>query len=56
MAARFSVTDQSLSLDELSARVKAAHDGPIGAVASFLGVVRAENLGRTVTFLDYEAY
>ncbi len=56
MAARFSVTDQALSLDGLSDRVKAVHDGPIGAVASFLGVVRAENLGRSVTFLDYEAY
>ena len=55
-AARFSVTEQALSLDALSDRVKAAHDGPLGAVASFLGIVRAENLGRTVTFLDYEAY
>jgi molybdopterin synthase catalytic subunit len=55
-AARFSVTEQALSLDALSDRVKAAHDGPIGAVASFLGIVRAENLGRVVTFLDYEAY
>jgi molybdopterin synthase catalytic subunit len=56
MSARFSVTEAPLSLDTLSERVKAVHAGPVGAVASFLGLVRAENLGRVVTFLDYEAY
>jgi molybdopterin synthase catalytic subunit len=56
MSARFSVTEQTLSLDALMKAVKAVHAGPIGAVASFLGLVRAENLGRAVTFLDYEAY
>ena len=30
--------------------------GPIGAVSSFLGLVRGENLGRRVRFLEYEAY
>ena len=50
------MTGQELSLDALSDCVVAAHSGPVGAVASFLGLVRAENLGRVVTFLDYEAY
>ena len=44
-AARFVVTERPLSLDGLTADVRASHDGPIGAVASFLGLVRAENLG-----------
>ena len=34
----------------------AHHAGPVGAVTSFLGLVRAENVGRVVTYLDYEAY
>jgi molybdopterin synthase catalytic subunit len=45
-----------LSLEALAAIVEAAHAGPIGAVTSFLGLVRAENLGRVVTYLEYEAY
>jgi molybdopterin synthase catalytic subunit len=55
-AARFVVTERPLSLDGLTAAVRASHEGPVGAVASFLGLVRAENLGRAVTYLDYEAY
>ena len=55
-AARFVVTERPLSLDGLMAEVRAGHEGPVGAVASFLGLVRAENLGRAVTYLDYEAY
>ena len=55
-AARFSVTEHPLSLDSVNESVQAAHAGPVGAVAGFLGLVRAENLGRVVTFLEYEAY
>jgi molybdopterin synthase catalytic subunit len=45
-----------LSLDALTDAVRGAHTGGIGAVATFAGLVRAENLGRVVTYLDYEAY
>ncbi len=55
-AARFAVTSDVLSLDALIECVMAHHAGPVGAVTSFLGLVRAENVGRVVTYLDYEAY
>ena len=29
---------------------------PVGAVATFVGLVRGENLGRRVRFLEYEGY
>jgi molybdopterin synthase catalytic subunit len=51
MAAR--VRHEALSLDEAVAAV--SHDGA-GAIASFVGVVRATNDGRAVTLLEYEAY
>jgi molybdopterin synthase catalytic subunit len=53
---RFSVTDAVLSLDAVTAAVLAAAGGPIGAVASFVGLVRGRNLDRDVLFLEYEAY
>ena len=53
---RFAVVTGPLSLDALTDAVRAAHPGGIGAVATFAGLVRAENLGRTVTHLDYEAF
>ncbi|MBL8601510.1 MAG: molybdenum cofactor biosynthesis protein MoaE [Myxococcales bacterium] len=49
----FSVTDKPLSLDQAFAAV--AHPGA-GAVVLFVGMVRDENLGRSVVRLDYEAY
>jgi molybdopterin synthase catalytic subunit len=55
-AARFAVMSGTLSLDALAESVTVHHAGPVGAVTSFLGLVRAENLGRVVTYLDYEAY
>ena len=55
-AARFAVTSDVLSLDALIEYVVSQHAGPVGAVTSFLGLVRAENVGRVVTYLDYEAY
>jgi molybdopterin synthase catalytic subunit len=49
------VTKDPLSLDALTAVV--AHGaGADGAVTSFAGLVRQDNLGRTVAFLEYEAY
>jgi molybdopterin synthase catalytic subunit len=53
---RFAVTDAALSLDTVTAAVLAAAGGPIGAVASFVGLVRGRNLDRDVLFLEYEAY
>jgi molybdopterin synthase catalytic subunit len=53
---RFAVVAGPLSLDGLAGAVRAAHRGGIGAVATFAGLVRGENLGRSVTHLDYEAY
>jgi molybdopterin synthase catalytic subunit len=55
-AARFAIAPGPLALDELTAAVCAEHQGAIGAISSFIGLVRAENLGRAVTYLDYEAY
>jgi molybdopterin synthase catalytic subunit len=49
------VTKDPLSLDALSATVADAA-GADGAVTSFVGLVRHDNLGRKVAFLEYEAY
>jgi molybdopterin synthase catalytic subunit len=53
---RFTVTDAVLSLDALMTAVVTAAPGPLGAVASFVGLVRRRNLDRDVLFLEYEAY
>jgi len=48
-----------LMLDDLIAAVAARPDGASGsdgAVAAFLGVVRNHNVGRSVRYLEYEAY
>ncbi len=47
------LTDGFLDLSELIARV--SHTS-VGAIATFLGVVRDVNDGRAVTGIDYEAY
>ena len=50
---RYLVTGDSLE----SARLVAAVAGPAcGAVATFIGLVREQNAGRRVLWLDYEAY
>ena len=49
------VTRDPLSLDALTTAVADAA-GADGAVTSFLGLVRQDNLGRKVAFLEYEAY
>jgi molybdopterin synthase catalytic subunit len=49
------LTSSPLSLDALSAAI--ADSGAVdGAIASFVGLVRQENRGRRVTYLEYEAY
>ena len=49
----FRVTEEPLSLDTV---VEEVSDESAGAVASFLGTVRRESRGRTVLYLEYEAY
>mgnify|MGYP000225488625 CR=1 FL=1 len=53
------VTRAPLSVDALAAEVEASvreHGEGCGAVASFLGVVRATHQGRAVRYLEYEAF
>ena len=49
----FEITELPISLDEVVRRVRLDSSG---AVASFLGVVRVLSRGRTVQYLEYEAY
>ena len=49
------VTADPLDLPALMAELTAAGDAD-GAIACFAGVVRDHNQGRTVAFLEYEAY
>ncbi|HYY65226.1 MAG TPA: molybdenum cofactor biosynthesis protein MoaE [Gaiellaceae bacterium] len=49
----FRVTTQPLSLDAV---VDEVADESAGAIATFLGTVRRESRGRTVLYLEYEAY
>jgi len=57
--ALFAVTPDRLSLDDVVQAV-GGHDEdptqPAGAVTSFLGLVRRENLGKRVLRLEYESY
>jgi molybdopterin synthase catalytic subunit len=55
-ATRLGLTVDVLSVDSLTRTVLDTADGPVGAVATFVGLVRGENLGRKVAFLEYEAY
>lgn len=49
------ITTDVLDATALAAAVSA--DGPeLGAVTTFIGLVRDHNIGRRVLFLDYEAY
>lgn len=49
----FEITPQPLSVDDVVARLA---DPAIGAIATFVGVVRGETDGREVRYLHYEAY
>jgi molybdopterin synthase catalytic subunit len=48
------ITREPLRIEELVRRV--SQRGPVGAVATFLGLVRDENAGRRVQYLEYDAY
>jgi len=49
----FEITTEEVSADEVIARLA---DPGVGAVATFVGVVRGETDGREVEHLEYEAY
>jgi molybdopterin synthase catalytic subunit len=49
----FEITREPLSVDDVVGRLA---DPAIGAVATFVGVVRGETDGREVDHLEYEAY
>ncbi len=49
----FEITDQPLDPAPL---VEAVHRDDAGAIALFYGIVRNENLGRRVQYLEYDAY
>ncbi len=49
----FEITRDPLSVDDVAARLA---DPAIGAVSTFIGVVRGETDGREVRYLHYEAY
>lgn len=53
---RFAVTAAPLEAGTLAAAVLDEIGGVAGCAATFVGVVRGENLGRPVSHLDYEAY
>lgn len=50
------INNRPLMLETLVDAVAGHDPAALGAVTSFLGVVRSENLGRRVTHLEYEAY
>jgi molybdopterin synthase catalytic subunit len=53
----FAVTSEPLDPGAVVAAARAAcAAAPAGAIATFVGTVRAENQGRRVLFLEYEAY
>jgi molybdopterin synthase catalytic subunit len=53
---RFMVTGDPLDAAAVARVVAADPPGASGAVVTFLGLVRRENVGRTVHYLEYEAY
>jgi molybdopterin synthase catalytic subunit len=59
MPPQLAVVTEPLSIDALSARVEAdarTRGEGCGALASFVGVVRASHRGRRVRYLEYEAF
>src|SRR5262245_25227564 len=54
--APLAITPQPVDLRALVEVVQAGASGQFGAVATFIGLVRGNNLGRKVLFLEYEAY
>lgn len=55
-AARLALTVDLLDIMTVTTAVTESTTGTAGAIASFIGLVRGENLGRRVRFLEYEGY
>lgn len=53
MGKLFEVTEQAISVDQVIARLA---DPAVGAITTFVGVVRGETDGRETLYLEYEAY
>jgi molybdopterin synthase catalytic subunit len=53
---RFAVTAKSLDVEALTQIVASSSDDSVGAIVTFAGIVRRENAGRQVLYLEYEAY
>ena len=53
---RLAVTHALLDPQALASTVSSASTMPVGAVATFVGLVRGENMGRAVRYLEDEAY
>jgi len=49
----FEITPDPISTDDIIARLA---DPAVGAIATFVGVVRGETEGRKTLYLEYEAY
>jgi molybdopterin synthase catalytic subunit len=49
----FKIVEEPISMEEL---IRAVEDPGAGAIVTFLGVVRDNNLGRKVHYLEYDAY
>ena len=49
----FEITEKRIDLDEVVEAVRHDEDG---GVVTFVGVVRNENRGKQVLYLEYEAY
>jgi len=49
----FEITADQIAIDEVIGRLA---DPVVGAIATFVGVVRCETDGRQVQYLEYEAY
>jgi molybdopterin synthase catalytic subunit len=55
-AARLALTVDPLDVVTVTTAVTESARGVTGAISSFIGLVRGENLGRRVRFLEYEGY
>jgi molybdopterin synthase catalytic subunit len=53
MGELFALTEQEISVDQVISKLA---DPAIGALATFVGVVRGETGGRQTLYLEYEAY
>lgn len=49
----FRIVEEPIDIEQL---ISAVEDPGAGAICTFLGVVRNNNLGREVEYLEYEAY